>query len=140
MFFNEYAGQKTKLQLSLGDSLLNNSILQFDSSFGVVTHSIKETNAVDAKFSNSQKLLTTTFYVYTDGTLEAPTSTLFFQPKNPSSVSDEGMLFGLNNFISYYFFSEDSSQFRQCEVSLVIIKASFTINSRFNNFCSRFQN
>lgn len=53
LFFNEYAGQKTKLQLSASDSSLNNSILQFDSSFGLITKSDSETQKADSTLSNS---------------------------------------------------------------------------------------
>lgn len=51
--------------------------------------------------------MSTAFYAYSDGTLQAPTSTLFFQPKNQSTVNEDFKQFGIvvshPDFKGYYY-------------------------------------
>ncbi len=90
LFFNEYAG--TKLQIN--KAAISDKLMQLDRSLGIIARTIDELVTVDNVIGSSKKILSTPFYAYTDGTLQAPTSALFFTPKNTSTVVNDFSRYG----------------------------------------------
>jgi hypothetical protein len=60
--------------------------MQFDSAFGFTSKTLAEAENESSKLSNFKKIFSTSFYAYTDGALQAPTSVLFFKPKSEENV------------------------------------------------------
>lgn len=107
LFFIEYAGRKPSIKTAAIDTTFSKSLLQFDSSFGFTVKTLLEANIADSKLARYKKLFTTPFYIYTDGTPEAPTSVLFFKPKKNSSVINDFSRYGKvtkhPNLNGYYY-------------------------------------
>ncbi|MBC7653264.1 MAG: hypothetical protein H7098_02185 [Oligoflexus sp.] len=92
LFYTEYEGQKPTTKTLNIDTNFSKSLLQFNRSFGLISKKQVDLKSDENKLSSFKKLLTTSFYAYSDGTLEAPTSVLFFKPNSKTS---------LNNFSAY---------------------------------------
>ncbi|KAI9463068.1 peptidase S8/S53 domain-containing protein [Russula earlei] len=86
LFFTEYAGKKPSTRTAAIDTVFSKGLLQFDSSFGFTTRNLTEATLAGNKLTRQKKLFTTSFYRYKDGTLQAPTSVLFFQPTNHIAI------------------------------------------------------
>lgn len=94
LFLTEYAGKKPSTKTAAIDTVFSQSLMQFDSSFGFTTKTQIETKVLESKLSNFKRIFSTPFYVFTDGTLEAPTSVLFFKPKKDENVVNDFSPFG----------------------------------------------
>jgi len=86
LYFTEYAGKKPSTKTVAIDTTFSRSLMQFDSSFGFTSKTLADAKVKDSKLTNFKKVFSTSFYTYTDGALQAPTSVLFFKPKTDSAV------------------------------------------------------
>lgn len=86
LFFTEYAGKKPSFKTSVIDTAFSQSLMQFDSSFGFTTKTLAEAQNEGSKLHNFKKIFSTSFYAYTDGALQAPTSVLFFRPRSEKNI------------------------------------------------------
>lgn len=89
LFFTEYAGEKPSTKTATIDTAFSQSFMQFDSSFGFITKTVREAQVKGSKLNNFREIFSTSFYAYMDGTLQAPTSVLFFKPKVDNTVVKE---------------------------------------------------
>jgi len=109
LFYNKYFGSKPVSK----DVNIINTVQANDNGFSIITRSITETNNLTEKFAGSKKLLTTSFYEYSDGTLQAPTELLFFKPAKISTVLTDFKQFGKvtkhNIFKGYYYLQVNTS-------------------------------
>jgi subtilisin family serine protease len=107
LFFTEYKGKKPSTKTAAIDTTLSKSFLQFDSSFGFTAKNLSQIKVADSKLASFKKLFTTSFYAYSDGTLEAPTSVLFFKPQNATTVVADFSAYGKivkdSPFNGYYY-------------------------------------
>jgi arabinogalactan endo-1,4-beta-galactosidase len=95
LFFHEYAGQKPSTKTADIDTTFSKQLMQQSKkSFGFITKDMAEFDQIKTKFGNWKKKFTTSFYAYSDGTLQAPTDVLFFKPINEATVFTDFVKYG----------------------------------------------
>lgn len=87
LHYTEYEGIKPSTKNPNIDSSLSISLIQTNNFFGVTTNS-NNSKSIDNKFQSWKKHFSTNYYRYEDGTLEAPTSTIFFKLKDSSQLAN----------------------------------------------------
>ncbi|MBS1490775.1 MAG: S8 family peptidase [Bacteroidetes bacterium] len=95
LFFYEYSGQRPTTKTSPIDSNFSKFIMRFENSFGFTTNTINEVSTLQNKFSQAKRLYSTSYYQYADGTLQAPTSVIFFKPTYEANLVNDFTRFGL---------------------------------------------
>lgn len=94
LFLTEYPGHKPAAKTGGIDTTLSAQLLQFENSYGLISRSRSAAQANTRKLSAVKNVFTTSFYMYTDGGLQAPTSTVFFKPANEATVAADFARYG----------------------------------------------
>jgi len=106
LFLTEYAGTSSSAKTAGAMPDESGNLLSFGRSFGFVSKSLTAARTADSRFATAKKKFTTAFYAYSDGTLQAPTSTLFFKPATGISVDSDFNRYGVvephNAFKGYF--------------------------------------
>lgn len=84
--YTEYSTSLSDLKALKIDSKSQKSFMQIFKHTGVTTKNRVQIDAIDKQLPKNSKLFTTSYFRYSDGTLEAPTGYLYFKPYDTANV------------------------------------------------------
>ena len=116
-YYTEWSGTKpfSRSDGSNTNSSIYNSLIQIKDNFGIITNTNTEAQFAINELNSFQSTINTPFYYNSDGTLQAPTSTIFFKPINLSTLNTDFSQYGTikahDVFSGYYYLNLSNSSY-----------------------------